>query len=146
MDRCAAAGSPCAACAVVIPSAARGTTPFRPAVRVLRMIDLKFPDGRSRQFDDGVTGADVAASISPSLARKALLVKLDGQLRDLARPLERGGSVEIVTRDSPEALDVIRHDTSHVPAQAGQELFPDAQVTIRPNGDGRFYYAFARDE
>jgi threonyl-tRNA synthetase len=55
------------------------------------MIDLKFPDGQSRQFDDGVTGADVAASISPSLAKKALLVRLDGQLLDLARPLERGG-------------------------------------------------------
>ena len=110
------------------------------------MIDLKFPDGRSRQFDDGVTGADVAASISPSLAKKALLVKLDGQLLDLARPLERGGSVEIVTRDSPEALDVIRHDTAHVLAEAVQELFPDAQVTIGPNIEDGFYYDFARQE
>src|SRR5258708_16329776 len=118
MDRCAAAGSPCAACAVVIPSAARGTTPFRPAVRVLRMIDLKFPDGRSRQFDDGVTGADVAASISPSLARKALLVKLDGQLRDLARPLERGGSVENLLPHHPQALALLRHPTPHVPRPA----------------------------
>ncbi len=112
----------------------------------MRMIDLKFPDGRSRQFDDGVTGADVAASISPSLAKKALLVKLDGQLLDLARPLERGGSVQIVTRDSPEALDVIRHDTAHVLAEAVQELFPDAQVTIGPNVEDGFYYDFARDE
>src|SRR5258708_32316336 len=118
MDRCAAAGSPCAACAVVIPSAARGTTPFRPAVRVLRMIDLKFPDGRSRQFDDGVTGADVAASISPSLAKKALLVKLDGQLLDLARPLERGGAVGGVAPDSPAAPGRIRHDTAPRPAEA----------------------------
>jgi threonyl-tRNA synthetase len=110
------------------------------------MIDLKFPDGQSRQFDDGVTGADVAASISPSLAKKALLVKLDGQLLDLARPLERGGSVELVTRDSPEALDVIRHDTAHVLAEAVQELFPDAQVTIGPNVEDGFYYDFARDE
>jgi len=110
------------------------------------MIDLKFPDGRSRQFDDGVTGAEVAASIAPSLAKRALLVKLDGQLLDLARPLERSGSVEIVTRDSPEALDVIRHDTAHVLAEAVQELFPGTQVTIGPNVEDGFYYDFARDE
>ncbi|HEY2480669.1 MAG TPA: threonine--tRNA ligase [Caulobacteraceae bacterium] len=110
------------------------------------MIDLKFPDGRSRQFDDGVTGAEVAASISPSLAKKALLVKLDGDLLDLGRALERGGAVEIITRDSPEALEVIRHDTAHVLAEAVQELFPGTQVTIGPNVEDGFYYDFARDE
>ena len=110
------------------------------------MIDLKFPDGRSRQFDDGVTGGEVAASISPSLAKKALLVKLDGELLDLARPLPRGGAVEIVTRDSPEVLEVIRHDTAHVLAEAVQELFPDTQVTIGPNVEDGFYYDFARAE
>ena len=110
------------------------------------MIELKFPDGQLRPFDDGVTGADVAASISPSLAKKALLVKLDGQLLDLARPLERGGAVQIVTRDSPEALEVIRHDTAHVLAEAVQELFPGTQVTIGPNVEDGFYYDFARDE
>ncbi len=110
------------------------------------MIDLKFPDGRSRQFDDGVTGGEVAASISPSLAKKALLVKLDGELLDLARPLERGGAVEIVTRDSPEVLEVIRHDTAHILAEAVQELFPDTQVTIGPNVEDGFYYDFARSE
>src|SRR3984957_16873680 len=110
------------------------------------MIDLKFPDGRSRQFDDGVTGREVAASLSKSLEKKALLVKLDGELLDLGRPLERGGAVQIVTRDSPEALDVIRHDTAHVLAEAVQELFPGTQVTIGPNVEDGFYYHFARSE
>ncbi|HUO11902.1 MAG TPA: threonine--tRNA ligase [Caulobacteraceae bacterium] len=110
------------------------------------MIDLKFPDGASRSFEDGVTGRAVAASISPSLEKRALLAKLDGQLFDLDRPLPHGGQVAIVTRDSPEALDVIRHDTAHVLAEAVQELFPGTQVTIGPNVEDGFYYDFARNE
>jgi threonyl-tRNA synthetase len=110
------------------------------------MIDLKFPDGHVRQFDDGVTGRDVACAISKSLEKKALLVKLDGALLDLGRPIEHGGAIEIITRDSPEALEVIRHDTAHVLAEAVQELFPGTQVTIGPNVEDGFYYDFARDE
>jgi len=110
------------------------------------MIDLKFPSGDVRQYDDGVTGRDVAASISKSLEKKALLVKLDGELRDLDRPLERGGAIEIVTREAPEALEVIRHDTAHVLAEAVQELFPGTQVTIGPNVEDGFFYDFARAE
>jgi threonyl-tRNA synthetase len=110
------------------------------------MIDLKFPDGSVRQFKKGVSGRDVAAAISKSLERKALLVKLDGQLRDLDRPLHAGGAIEIVTREAPEALDTIRHDTAHVLAEAVQELFPGTQVTIGPNVEDGFYYDFARDE
>jgi threonyl-tRNA synthetase len=110
------------------------------------MIDLKFPDGQVRQYEEGVTGREVAASISKSLEKKALLVKLDGDLLDLSRPLDRGGALEIVTRDSPEALEVIRHDTAHVLAEAVQELFPGTQVTIGPNIEDGFFYDFARDE
>ncbi|MGA0602530.1 threonine--tRNA ligase [Caulobacter sp. KR2-114] len=110
------------------------------------MIELKFPDGSARQFEDGVTGRDVAASISKSLEKKALLVKLDGELRDLDRALEKGGTIEIVTREGPDALDTIRHDTAHVLAEAVQELFPGTQVTIGPNVEDGFYYDFARDE
>jgi threonyl-tRNA synthetase len=110
------------------------------------MIDLKFPDGSVRQFEDGASGRDVAASISKSLEKKALLVKLDGDLIDLDRPLPGNGAIEIVTRDSPEALEVIRHDTAHVLAEAVQELFPGTQVTIGPNVEDGFYYDFARDE
>jgi threonyl-tRNA synthetase len=110
------------------------------------MIDLKFPDGSGRSYDDGVTGRAVAQSISPSLEKKALLAKLDGALLDLDRPLPHGGAIEIVTRDAPEALEVIRHDTAHVLAEAVQELFPGTQVTIGPNVEDGFYYDFARDE
>jgi threonyl-tRNA synthetase len=110
------------------------------------MIDLRFPDGQVRQFKPGTSGRDVARSISPSLEKRAVLIKLDGQLLDLDRPLEAGGAVEILTRDAPEALGVIRHDTAHVLAEAVQELFPGTQVTIGPNVEDGFYYDFARNE
>ncbi|HEY3812434.1 MAG TPA: threonine--tRNA ligase [Caulobacteraceae bacterium] len=109
------------------------------------MIDLKFPDGAVRQYPDGATGKDVAQSISPSLAKRAALVKLDGQLRDVERPLH-SGAFEIITRDAPEALETIRHDTAHVLAEAVQALFPGTQVTIGPSIEDGFYYDFARDE
>jgi threonyl-tRNA synthetase len=110
------------------------------------MIDLIFPDGSSRQFKGGVTGREVAASISPSLAKRAILIKLDDQLRDLDRPIDKGGRIQILDRSAPEALDVIRHDTAHVLAEAVQELFPGTQVTIGPNVEDGFYYDFAREE
>jgi threonyl-tRNA synthetase len=110
------------------------------------MIDLIFPDGSARQFPDGSSGRDVAASISKSLEKKSLLVKLDGALLDLDRPLPGGGRIEIVTREAPEALEVIRHDTAHVLAEAVQELFPGTQVTIGPNVEDGFFYDFARAE
>jgi threonyl-tRNA synthetase len=110
------------------------------------MIDLVFPDGSERQFPEGSSGRDVAAAISKSLEKKALLAKLDGELIDLSRPLPHGGRIEIVTREAPEALEVIRHDTAHVLAEAVQELFPGTQVTIGPNVEDGFYYDFARDE
>jgi len=146
MGRCAADGWRRGACAGATPGAARVTIPYRRDVKDKTMIDLKFPDGHARSFDDGTTGADVAAAISPSLAKKALLAKLDGELLDLKRPLPHGGAIEIVTRDAPEALEVIRHDTAHILAEAVQELFPDTQVTIGPNVEDGFYYDFARAE
>ena len=110
------------------------------------MIDLIFPDGSSRQFPEGVTGREVAASISPSLAKRAVLIKLDDAMLDLERPLDHGGRLQILDRTAPEVLDVIRHDTAHVLAEAVQELFPGTQVTIGPNVEDGFYYDFARDE
>jgi threonyl-tRNA synthetase len=110
------------------------------------MIDLIFPDGSKRQYDDGATGKQVAASIAPSLAKRAALIKLDGELLDVDRPLPNGGKFEILMRDSAEALETLRHDTSHIMAQAVQELFPGTQVTIGPSIDDGFYYDFARDE
>ena len=108
------------------------------------MIELIFPDGNKRDYEAGVTGREVAASIAKSLEKKAVLVKLDGQLLDVDRPLDRGGRFEILTRESPEALETIRHDVSHIMAEAVQELFPDAQVTIGPAIEDGFYYDFAR--
>ena len=110
------------------------------------MIDLKFPDGSVRSYAEGQTGRDVAASIAPSLAKRAVLVRIDGELYDLDRPLPKGGSFELLMRDHPDVLDVLRHDASHVMAEAVQELFPGTQVTIGPSIEDGFYYDFARDE
>jgi len=114
------------------------------------MIDLVFPDGSVRPYPVGTRGRDVAAGLSKSLEKKAVLIKLDGTLLDLDRPLTADllteGKIEILTRDAEDALEVIRHDTAHVLAQAVQELFPGTQVTIGPNVENGFYYDFARDE
>jgi threonyl-tRNA synthetase len=110
------------------------------------MIELIFPDGNRREYPEGTTGREIAASISKSLEKKAVLVKLDGMLLDLDRPLGQGGRFELLTRDSPEALETIRHDVSHILAEAVQELFPGTQVTIGPAIEDGFYYDFARAE
>ena len=110
------------------------------------MIELIFPDGNKREVAEGATGREIAASISKSLEKKAILVKLDGELLDLDRPLPHGGRFELLTRESPEALETIRHDVSHILAEAVQELFPGTQVTIGPAIEDGFYYDFARAE
>ncbi len=110
------------------------------------MIELKFPDGASREYPEGATGRDVAASISPSLAKRAALVEINGKQWDLDRPLESGGAFRLIMRDDPEALETIRHDAAHVLAQAVQELFPGTQVTIGPAIEDGFYYDFFREE
>jgi len=110
------------------------------------MIDLIFPDGSKREFEAGTTGKEVAASIAVSLAKKAVLIELDGELLDVDRPLDHGGKFKILTREAPEALETIRHDVSHIMAEAVQELFPGTQVTIGPAIEDGFYYDFAREE
>ena len=110
------------------------------------MIDLIFPDGNSRQYEDGTTALDVAKSIAPSLAKRAVLAELDGELRDMNREIEKGGPFRLIMRDDPEALETIRHDTAHILAEAVQELFPGTQVTIGPAIEDGFYYDFAREE
>ncbi len=109
-------------------------------------ITLVFPDGNSRQYPAGATGGEVAESIAKSLAKKSVAYALDGELRDLAEPVGRGGKIELVTRDDPRALELIRHDTAHVLAEAVQELWPGTQVTIGPVIENGFYYDFARNE
>ncbi|UUP15870.1 threonine--tRNA ligase [Nitratireductor thuwali] len=109
-------------------------------------VSLIFPDGNKRDVDAGMSGAELAASISKSLAKKAVAYTLDGELRDLSDPFGRSGAVEIVTREDPRALELIRHDCAHVLAEAVQELWPDTQVTIGPVIENGFYYDFAREE
>ena len=110
------------------------------------MITITFPDGAQRQFAAGTTGADIAESISKSLAKKAIAVKLDGELTDLAEPITLDRKIEIITRQSEEALELIRHDAAHVMAEAVQSLFPGTQVTIGPVIENGFYYDFFRNE
>ncbi|MDD5586515.1 MAG: TGS domain-containing protein, partial [Alphaproteobacteria bacterium] len=95
-------------------------------------INLTLPDGSVKSFPAPVTGAGLAASIGPGLAKSALAVTVDGETRDLARPIEKDAKVTIITRQSPEALDLLRHSTAHIMAEAVQELFPGTQVTIGP--------------
>jgi threonyl-tRNA synthetase len=110
------------------------------------MITVTLSDGARRRFPAGVSGAEIAAAISKSLAKKAVAMKRDGALTDLSDPVEADAHVEIVTRDDPEALELIRHDCAHVMAEAVQELFPGTQVTIGPVIENGFYYDFFRNE
>ncbi|MBN9065934.1 MAG: threonine--tRNA ligase [Rhizobiales bacterium] len=109
-------------------------------------VSLKFPDGSSRDYPATMTGAELAESISKSLAKKAIAYSLDGKQRDLSDPLGTSGNVEILTRESEGALELIRHDAAHVLAEAVQELWPGTQVTIGPVIENGFYYDFARNE
>ncbi|MBX3499333.1 MAG: threonine--tRNA ligase [Alphaproteobacteria bacterium] len=110
------------------------------------MINLSLPDGSIRSFDKPVSGAELAASIGPGLAKSALAVKVDGEMRDLGRPIERDAKVAIVTSKDPDALELLRHDAAHVLAQAVQELYPGTQITFGPATESGFYYDFARAE
>jgi threonyl-tRNA synthetase len=110
------------------------------------MITLTFPDGSARQYKPGITGAELAASISKSLSKKAVAISLDGALADIADPITAAARVKIVTRDDPEALELIRHDAAHVMAEAVQDLYPGTQVTIGPVVENGFYYDFYREE
>src|SRR5690625_4426873 len=110
------------------------------------MVAITLPDGSVRKFDGPVTGQEVAESIGPGLAKAALAVKVNDELRDLARPIEEDAELEIVTRTHEDALELIRHDAAHILAEAVKELYPDVQVTFGPATADGFYYDFARDE
>jgi threonyl-tRNA synthetase len=105
-------------------------------------MEVLLPDDTKLQLDDGATGADAAAAIGAGLARAALAVKVDGQLRDLAAPLHDGARLEIVTDRSPEALGLIRHDAAHVLAAAVIDLYPGVKISIGPAIEQGFYYDF----
>ncbi len=110
-------------------------------------VEITLPDGTKQNYDGAVTGATIAASIGPGLAKAAMAIRVNGDLIDLSAPITANADVSIITeRDEEEALDLLRHDCAHVMAQAVQELFPGTQVTIGPNIDNGFFYDFARDE
>ena len=110
-------------------------------------VKITLPDGSERTFDGTTTGADIAADIGPGLAKAALAIEVDGELRDLFAPIDGDAAVRLITsKDEAEALDLIRHDCAHLMAQAVQELFPGTQVTIGPNIEDGFFYDFARNE
>ncbi len=105
---------------------------------------VTLPDGSRREFPGSVTGAELAAAIGPGLARAAVAVKIDGRPRDLAALIDHDASVAIITRDSPEGIEILRHDAAHVMAEAVKELYPETQVTFGPSTETGFYYDFAR--
>ncbi|HCG74605.1 MULTISPECIES: threonine--tRNA ligase [Staphylococcus] len=109
-------------------------------------INIQFPDGNSKAFDKGTTTEDIAQSISPGLRKKAVAGKFNGQMVDLTRPLEEDGSIEIVTPGSEEALEVLRHSTAHLMAQALKRLYGDVKFGVGPVIEGGFYYDFDMDE
>lgn len=109
-------------------------------------INIQFPDGNSKAFDKGTTTEDIAQSISPGLRKKAVAGKFNGQMVDLTRPLETDGEIEIVTPGSEEALEVLRHSTAHLMAQALKRLYGDVKFGVGPVIEGGFYYDFDTEE
>jgi len=111
------------------------------------MIKITLPDGSIRELEDGASPLDLALGISKSLAKAALFAKVNGQDWDLKRPFEGDSDVALITKkDEVEALELVRHDTAHILAQAVQDLYPGTQVTIGPAIENGFYYDFAREE
>ncbi len=109
-----------------------------------KMFKISLPDGSVREVPEGSTPADVAAAIGPGLAKAALAAKIDGELRDLNRPIEGDSTLALVTsRDEAEALELVRHDFAHILAEAVQNLYPGTQITFGPATEDGFYYDFA---
>ncbi len=109
-------------------------------------IKITFPDGKSIDVNKGITGYQVAADISQSLADQSVAIMLNDTMCDISKPIEEDVSINIIKRQNDEALELIRHDCAHVMAEAVQELFPGTQVTIGPAIEHGFYYDFAREK
>lgn len=109
------------------------------------MPQITLPDGSRRDFDKPVTGAEIAAQIGPSLAKAALAVKINGEVKDLSSIISQDSKIEIVTKNHKDALELLRHDCAHILAEAVQELFPGTQITFGPATENGFYYDFFRN-
>ena len=110
------------------------------------MPSINLPDGKKLNFEKSVSGLEIAEKISKSLSKSALVMSVDGELKDIDHKIQKDSSVKIFTSKDPEGLDTIRHDTAHILAMAVQELFPGTQVTIGPVIQDGFYYDFSRKE
>jgi threonyl-tRNA synthetase len=109
-------------------------------------ISVTLPNGKCLEFTGPVTGSEIAAAIGPGLAKAAIAIQVDGRPRDLASVIARDATIAIITRDSAEGLEILRHDAAHVMAEAVKELYPETQVTFGPATETGFYYDFARSE
>ena len=109
-------------------------------------INITFPDGKSHEERKGITGFEIAEKISKSLAKEAIALKVNDEIKDLSHCVEKDAQVEIIKKDNDAALGIIRHDCAHVMAEAVQALFPNTQVTIGPAIENGFYYDFAKEE
>ena len=110
------------------------------------MPDITLPDGKKLTFKNKVTGLEVAEKISKSLSKQALIMSVNGELKDLSFSIQKDSSVKIITNKDKEGLDVIRHDAAHIMAMAVQELFPGTKIAIGPAIKDGFYYDFSRKE
>jgi len=108
------------------------------------MVAITLPDGSVRNYEGSVTGLGIAQSIGPGLAKSALAIRINGEMKDLSTTITTDTAVSIVTAKDPEALELLRHDAAHVMAEAVKELYPETQVTIGPSIENGFYYDFAR--
>ncbi|AUW56732.1 threonine--tRNA ligase [Sphingobium sp. SCG-1] len=109
-----------------------------------QLLKISLPDGSVREVAPGTTPAEIAAAIGPGLAKAALAARVDGEVRDLLRPLEQDAQLALITaRDEAEALELVRHDYAHILAEAVQAVFPGTQITFGPSTDDGFYYDFA---
>lgn len=104
------------------------------------LVNIIFPDGAKKEFDKGITTEEIAASISPGLRRRAIAGKWNGELIDLRRPIEQDGSIEIITENDDEALEIMRHSTAHLMAQAVKRLYKDVKLGVGPVIENGFYY------
>ena len=110
------------------------------------MPNITLPDGKKLNFKNKINGLEIAEKISKSLIKQALIMSVNGELKDLSYSIQNDSSVKIITHKDKEGLDVIRHDAAHIMAMAVQELFPGTQVTIGPTIENGFYYDFVRKE
>ena len=110
------------------------------------MVSISLPDGKIKKYESPVTGNQIAKDIAPSLLKKALVVEVNGEFKDLNVEISADSEVKIITIDDDYALELLRHDSAHCMAMAVQQLYPGTQVTIGPVIENGFYYDFARDE